>query len=129
MNFEYRNLMQIEGLITDTYIMAAIWALAFVGLSILISSTIAYEGGKNPKDSHKRKVWFWILCIVAAASFFCYNYIFVSGKIAPIKNLQDKFFTTTAIASGVCAAVYFIAGFAAAKLFKNGKFGTVFPNK
>ena len=39
--------MQVDGLISNTYILAIVAALVFVGIAILISSMIAYQGGKN----------------------------------------------------------------------------------
>ena len=121
--------MQVDGLISNTYILAIVAALVFVGIAILISSMIAYQGGKNPTDAKKRRVWFWITGIIAAAAFFCYNYFYVSGTIVPTQMLQDKFFTHTAIATGVTLATFVLIGFMASKLMKKGKFGTVFPSK
>lgn len=129
MNYEYKNIMQVDGLISNTYILAIVAALVFVGIAILISSMIAYQGGKNPTDAKKRRVWFWITGIIAAVAFFCYNYFYVSGTIVPTQMLQDKFFTHTAITTGVTLATFVLIGFVASKLMKKGKFGTVFPSK
>ena len=46
-------------LITTTYIFAFIFLGVFLLLAALISKMIAYEGGTNPKDPGKRKMWFW----------------------------------------------------------------------
>lgn len=129
MNYEYKNINQLDGLISNTYILAVVAAIVFVGIAILIGSLIAYQGGKNPSDAKKRRVWFWLTGIVATAAFFCYNYFYVSGTIVPTQMLQDKFFTHTAIATGVTLVVYVIAGFVMSKLLKRQKFGTVFPSK
>ena len=129
MNYEYKNINQLDGLISNTYILAVVAAIVFVGIAILIGSMIAYQGGKNPTDAKKRRVWFWLTGIVATAAFFCYNYFYVSGTIVPTQMLQDKFFTHTAIATGVALVVYVIAGFVMSKLLKRQKFGTVFPSK
>ena len=129
MNYEYKNINQLEGLISNTYILAVVAAIVFVGIAILIGSMIAYQGGKNPTDAKKRRVWFWLTGIIATAAFFCYNYFYVSGTIVPNKQLQDDFFTHSAIATGVTLAVYVLAGFVMSKLLKRQKFGTVFPSK
>lgn len=129
MNYEYKNINQLEGLISNTYILAVVAAIVFVGIAILIGSMIAYQGGKNPTDAKKRRVWFWLTGIIATAAFFCYNYFYVSGTIVPTQMLQDKFFTHAAIATGVTLAVYVLAGFVMSKLLKRQKFGTVFPSK
>ncbi|MCQ2973874.1 MAG: hypothetical protein MJ211_03605 [Bacteroidales bacterium] len=129
MNYEYKNIMQLEGLITNTYILSVVVALIFVGIAFLISSLIAYEGGKYPKDAKRRRIWFVLIGIVSAIAFFCYNFLYVGGKIVPTAMLQDKFFIHTAIASGVTLVTYFLVGFGLSKLFKRTKFGTIFPSK
>ena len=129
MRYEYNSPIEVNGLISNTYILAIVVALIFVGIAILISSMIAYQGGKNPIDAKKRRVWFWITGIIAAAAFFCYNYFYVSGTVNPSPIYQDQFFTHTAIATGVTLATFVIIGFVMSKLLKKGKFGTIFPSK
>ncbi len=128
MGFKYTNLPQIEGLITNTYVFAAIAALVFVAIAMLVSKAVAYEGGKNPQDAKKRRIWFAVIGIIGVIAFFCYNKFFVSSQIVPTPLLQDKFLLHTAIATGVVAILYFVFGFVASKIFKNGKFGTIFPS-
>lgn len=127
--FKYSTLPQIEGLITNTYVFALIAALIFLAISMLISRSVAYEGGKNPQDAKKRRLWFIITGVVGLVAFFCYNNFYVSGLIAPVPTFIDKFFMHTAISSGVYAVLYFLLGFVASKLLKNKKFGTIFPSK
>ena len=53
------GLKEVPALITTTYIFAFIFLGVFLFSAALISNMIAYEGGTNPKDPGKRKMWFW----------------------------------------------------------------------
>jgi len=125
----YRNVRELEGLITNTYILAVVCAIVFVAVSMLFAQLIAYEGGKTPRDPARRRVWFWVLAVIDMCLFFAWNYFFVLEKIMPVPALQNKFLIHTAIATGVTLVVYFLLGFGLSKLMKKGKFGTIFPSK
>lgn len=125
----YRNVREVEGLISNTYILAVIAAIVFIAFSLLAAQLIAYQGGKNPRDPVKRRVWFWILAVLNVILFFAWNYFFVLNKIKPVPALQDKFLINSAIATGVTLVVYFLVGFLLSKLIKKGKYGTIFPSK
>lgn len=119
------NPTNIDGLITNTYVLAAITAIVFIGISLIVASAIAYEGGKNPRDPKKRRVWFFVLGIIAVIAFFLWNFLFVSGKVL-LPALQDKFFMHNAIATGVTLVVYLLIGFLLSKMMKRSKYGTIF---
>lgn len=125
----YKNIADLKGLITNTYLLAVISALVFIGIAILISQIIAYEGSKNARDSVKRRVWFFVIAAIDIILFFGYNYFLVKNKIKPVPALQDQFLMHSAIATGVTLLVYFGLGFLLSKLMKRGKFGTIFPSK
>jgi len=125
----YKNIAEVKGLITNTYILAIVAAIVFIGIAILIAQMIAYEGSKNARDSVKRRVWFFVIAAVDLVVFFSYNFFIVKGKIKPVPALQDNFLMHCAIATGVTLVVYLVLGFLLSKLMKKGKFGTVFPSK
>jgi sulfoxide reductase heme-binding subunit YedZ len=125
----YKNLVEVKGLITNTYILAVITAIVFLGIAILISQMIAYEGSKNARDAVKRRVWFFIIATLDVVLFFMYNYFLIKNKIQPTPVLQDKFLIHSAIATGVTLLVFILLGFILSKLMKRGKFGTIFPSK
>ena len=52
---------ELNGLIIETYILAKIVAVVFMGIGILVSNLIPYEGGLNPKDQMKRRVLYIII--------------------------------------------------------------------
>ena len=118
----------IPGLITSTYIFAIIFVAVFILLATIIANLIKFEGGTNPKDPGKRRLWFWILAIVAPIAFFIYNYtvIIPSVKTGPALN---KFFMHVPIGSAVVLIVYVASGFILAKMMSRSKIGNWFPSK
>jgi uncharacterized membrane protein len=123
-----RTVRQLEALISETYVIAIIVLLLFLGTVMLISNSIAYEGGKNPKDPAKRRTWFIVLGLIAPTLFFLFNYLYVKTTIENVA-LQAKFSNTNVIATIVIFLLYFVIGFLLSKILKNSKFGTIFPTK
>lgn len=122
------TLKTLSGLTANTYILAIVVALAFVGISILVSNAIAYQGGKSPKDAKKRRVWFWVLSPIASAVFFLWNYMYVLELVkgTPAKN---KFMAHNASATVAVLLLYILVGFVMSKLMTKRKYGTLFPKK
>ena len=118
---------QLDALSMQTYIFGAIAGVVFLLLAALLANSIKFEGGANPKDPGKRRMWFWVLLIGALAVFFLYNMFIVAQTISP--NLQSKFMTTNVIGSGVSILVYLVFGFILSKIFSKGKLGNWFPSK
>ncbi|MBK7566781.1 MAG: hypothetical protein IPI31_03060 [Bacteroidetes bacterium] len=103
------------------YIISIITALVFLLLSIFIANAIKFEGGSNPKDPGKRKMWFWILAILNPAINFSLGYFLFmpKGNIMVV----DKYVSDLSIATGAGFVLYIIIGFILSKMFKNGKLG------
>lgn len=123
-----RTIRQLDALISETYVIAIIVLLLFLGIAMLIANSIAYEGGKNPQDPAKRRTWFIILGLIAPTIFFLFNYLYVKTTIENVA-LQAKFSNTNVIGTVIIFLLYFIIGFLLSKILKNSKFGTIFPTK
>lgn len=119
------TLRTLGGLLTNTYILAIIFAILFIGISYLVSNMIAFQGGKNPTDAKTRKVWFYILGITATIFFFLWNFFYVTDLIKGAKGKSD-FLLHNTIATLVCFILYVGLGFVVARIFKHSKFGTIF---
>jgi len=119
------TIQNLNGLITNTYILSAIIGIVMFFLSLIIANLISYEGGKNPRDPKKRKYWFWTLASIAPTINFTWNYIYVA-KLISVPVALDKFYIQNAIATGVCLFVYVIIGFVVSKLLAKSKYGTIF---
>jgi ABC-type arginine/histidine transport system permease subunit len=122
-----RNPRQLEQQAYETYLLAVIVAIIFVGISWIVAKLIKWEGGRDPKDAGKRRAAFFIIWFVAIASFFLYNMVVVSEKVAP--NLQSRFSMVNYLSTLLLAVVYLIVGFILSKLLKSSKYGTIFPGK
>jgi len=122
------SLRDVPALITSTYIFAFIFLAVFLLLAIIISNVIAYEGGTNPKDPGKRKMWFWIFAILGPISFYLYNFIVVIPSIRK-GPAMDSFSIHPAIATVIVLVSYIVIGFILAKTMKRGKLGNWFPSK
>ena len=122
------SLRDVPALITSTYIFAFIFLAVFLLLAIIISNVIAYEGGTNPKDPGKRKMWFWIFAILGPISFYLYNFLMVIPTIRKGPAMAS-FEIHPAIATGVILVSYIGIGFILAKTMKRGKLGNWFPSK
>ncbi len=115
---------QLNALNMQTYIFGAVVGLIMLAIAAIISNRIKFEGGQNPKDPAKRRMWFWLLLGVTFAGFFLYNKFSVAQTVSP--NLQGKFMTATLIACGIAVGVYLIAGFALSKAMSRSKIGNWF---
>jgi len=107
------------------YIIAVVAALLFILIAALISNAIKFEGGAHPKDPAKRKMWFWVMGILAPIAnlvFGLFVYYFPQGN----NYAKAKLITAIGIGSAVTFVAYLLVGFILSKVFKNGKLGNWF---
>ncbi len=119
------TLKTLPGLFTTTYISAVVLAIIFIVISLVVANMIAYEGGKNPKDAKKRKIWFWILASVNAMVFFLWNLLYVAEKVKG-KPAKSEFLMHNGIATGVTLLVFIVLGIVISKVMNKSKYGTIF---
>ena len=119
------SLRDIDGLITNTYVLAVVVAVITIGIAVLISSQISFERGANPKDPRKRKITFWILAVLTPVIFYIYNLFLVIPNIKKGPAL-DKFFTTSAITPVISLVTFIVLGVILSKIFKTKKIGNWF---
>lgn len=107
----------------STYILSVIFAAAILIIVALISNAIKYEGGANPKDPGKRKMWFWIFSVINPINF----YSIAAFVMAPTNRRElEAWNDSLPVATIVGFVVYIILGFILSKVFKNGKIGNWF---
>lgn len=109
-----------------SYIISVIVAAAMILVAALISNSIKFEGGANPKDPGKRKTWFWVIGIINPIIFF----VLARFVLAPVADddqmVYDEYMGVVPIATAVGFVSYIILGFVLAKIFKHGKIGNWF---
>ena len=58
-------------------------ALVFLLLAMLVANMIKFEPGSNPRDPQKRKLWFWVLGVLATVLAFVLLYFVFSPDTTP----------------------------------------------
>lgn len=128
---------------TNTFLYAAICALGFLLLAIVISSLIKFEPGNNPKDPQKRRICFWVLGVLATILVFVLLFVvFMQPSVEVLKSGELGKFTDAdlitysknlkhyekmaGIATGACFVLYVLLGFILSKIFKTKKIGNWF---
>lgn len=108
----------------DAYIISIATALLLILISAIIANTIQFEGGANPKDPQKRKLWFWIFAILTPLITFLLGYY----VFKPDDNIMivNRFLKALGIGTGVAFITYIFLGYVLSKIFKNGKIGNWF---
>ncbi len=117
-------------------------ALVFLLLAALIANMIKFDPGSNPKDPQKRKIWFWVLGIVATLlTFVLLYFVFNPGKtpteinamqrIPPAQKQTykaefERYQLMSGISTGITFVLYVVLGFIVSKIFKNKKVGNWF---
>ena len=104
------------------YILAGAISLGFLLISAIIANVIKYEGGSNPQDQKKRRIWFWVLAILCPVVTFAIGFFSIRSGIK-VPTMQAKFTTALSIGTGCGFVLYILLGFILSKIFKNGKIG------
>ena len=104
----------------STYILSIIFAAFVLLLVAIISNAIKYEGGANPKDPGKRKIWFWVFAILNPVLFYALGaFVMAPSNRRELEQWNDSL----PIATIAGFVVFIILGFVMSKVFKNGKIG------
>lgn len=115
-----------ENIKTEVFIAGALLALLCLAIAWLISNSIAYEAGKNPRDPFKRRLAFIIIGVVAIVLLFAMS----SFSVTNLRGRQmEEFQQVMLISIAINALIYFLLGFALSKMMPRSKFGTIFPSK
>jgi len=110
----------------SSYITSIIAAGLFILIAALISNAIKFEGGANPKDPGKRKMWFWIMAILNPVLFYLLSAFVLAPNPENDQMVYDDYMASLPIAAGIGFVVYIVLGFVLSKVFKNGKLGNWF---
>ena len=107
----------------NSYIISIVVAAVVILIAALISNAIKFEGGANPKDPGKRKMWFWIMAVLNPILFYI-----LAGIVMVPSNRADKetWLDSIPVALGIGFVLYIIIGFVLSKMFKHGKLGNWF---
>ena len=105
-------------------VITLVCALASLLIAAIISNSIKFEGGANPKDPGKRKMWFWVWAVLNPILGFGLGLLMKPATKSPIE--ADKYMKGLFMGIGIAFVLYILLGFVLSKVFKNGKLGNWF---
>lgn len=117
-------LKETQALIGETYMYAVIIGIIAVVLAFIIANAVKWQGGKNPKDHIKRRVWFIIIGLVIPIAFFLYNALYVSSYITKAP-LQAKFATANIMATLIVLGIFLVVGILTMLIMRSSKWGSI----
>lgn len=108
--------------VTIAYVWAIVASLVFLLIAALVSNMILNKPGG--KDITQRRIWYWVLFVIAVGGGFAINMVLAAGIKIPSKHAD--FVMHSAIAAGVAALIYILLGLCLSKGMKRSKLGSWF---
>jgi sulfoxide reductase heme-binding subunit YedZ len=100
----------------NAYVIAVVAVMVVILLAVLSAHAIQFESGANPQDKKKRKLWFWILSVLAPVL----TYVLGAFVIHPDKDVDpipyEEHMNALPIAAVVALVMYIILGIVLSKL-------------
>lgn len=121
-----RTPRDLDALGLQTEIAGVVVGAVSLLLAAAVAQAIKFQGGKNPKDPSKRRLWFWLLMAAGAVGFFLVNFYVIQPTVAP--NLQPQFMNVNAIGTVIVIGTHVLGGFLLSKAFSTGKLASWFPS-
>lgn len=112
--------------VISAYILGIGALIVCLFLAIIVSNCIKYEAGSDPKDGAKRRMWYWIFCVICLVLSFVLPYAFVFQGIK-VPSKQTQYLIHMAISTGLMTILYIVFGMLISKVFsKHGKLSNWF---
>lgn len=120
----YDSLVKVENLVFETYMSAIIIAIIALGIALLVSKLIPFQGGANDPSYKTRRIWFILIGLISMIAFYLYNSLSLMPNIlkAPF---QSKFNTGLIISLIIILFIYFGVGLLIMFFFRKSKFGSI----
>lgn len=104
------------------YVWAAVSLVFFFLLAVIIAGMIQYRPGGN--DETMRKIWFWVMCVLASVVGFIVNVIVASG--IEVASAKDSYLAQSGIAAAVAFMLFILIGLILSKSFSRSKISSWF---
>lgn len=118
-----QTLTQLHDLQTETFIYAAVVAIAIFALSFLAANLTPYQGG-NDRSYIKRRIWLIVCMILGALGFWLYNDLYVSSYIEQVA-FKHQFATTNLECLGITLGGSLVISLIVMFVFRHSKFGSI----
>lgn len=121
------TLQQLHALQGQTYVYAAIVAIAIFTITLLISQLIPWQGG-NDRSYIKRRITLIICVVLGALSFWIFNQTYVMSHIQKV-SFQNQFSKTNLMCLGITIIGSLVISLIAMFMFRHSKFGSILGKK
>lgn len=118
-----QTINQLQTLQNETYVYAAIVAVAIFAIAFLLANITPYQGG-NDRSYLTRRIWLIISVALGSVGFWLYNELYVMDfikKTAFQNQFSDTNMQCLGITIGGSIAVSLIVMF----VFRHSKFGSI----
>lgn len=115
--------VQLHELQNETYVYAAIVAIAIFGIAFLLANATPYQGG-NDRSYIKRRIWLIVTMLVGSLGFWLYNDLYVMGNIKQVA-LQNQFSSTNMVCLAVTLIGSAVVSLVVMFCFRHSKFGSI----
>lgn len=114
---------QLHELQNETFVYAAIVAVAIFVVAFMLANFTPYQGGKD-SSYIKRRIWLIISVFVGAVGFWLYNDLYVMDFIKKTAS-QNQFSDTNIQCLGITIVGSLVISFIVMFVFRHSKFGSI----
>lgn len=114
---------QLHELQNETFVYAAIVAVAIFVVAFMLANFTPYQGGKD-SSYIKRRIWLIISVFVGAVGFWLYNDLYVMDFIKKTA-FQNQFSDTNIQCLGITIVGSLVISFIVMFIFRHTKFGSI----
>lgn len=114
---------QLHELQNETFVYAAIVAVAIFVVAFMLANFTPYQGGKDSSYINRR-IWLIISVFVGAVGFWLYNDLYVMDFIKKTA-FQNQFSDTNIQCLGITIVGSLVISFIVMFVFRHSKFGSI----
>lgn len=114
---------QLHELQNETFVYAAIVAVAIFVVAFMLANFTPYQGGKD-SSYIKRRIWLIISVFVGAVGFWLYNDLYVMDFIKKTA-FQNQYSDTNMQCLGITIGSSLLISFIVMFIFRHTKFGSI----
>lgn len=107
----------------ETFVYAAIVAVAIFALAFLLANITPYQGGDD-RSYITRRIWLVISVALGSVGFWLYNELYVMDFIKKVA-FQNQFSDTNIQCLGITIGVSIVISFIVMFVFRHSKFGSI----